>query len=205
MILSMMAASSRNGAIGKKNGGKDGLPWSRLPADLKAFKEHTSGKPVIMGSTTWKSIDEKPLPKRTNIIISRTLPARSDGVVVVRSLDAAIAAATAAATAAAPSGVAQASAPAREAVIVGGAVVYAEAQPRADRFLLTVVDADLSGDTFLPAVDDAWWCLPPRFVAADDQHAHGLRFYDLWRRQHAPPGAVAFTWDRQSGRTEPRE
>ena len=52
MILSMMAASSRNGAIGKKNGGKDGLPWSRLPADLKAFKEHTSGKPVIMGAAT---------------------------------------------------------------------------------------------------------------------------------------------------------
>lgn len=182
MIVAMMAAASRNGAIGKKNAaGKDGLPWGRLPKDLKRFREFTTGKPVIMGRTTFVSIDEKPLPKRTNIVISSSMAPR-DGVVVVRSLDDAY----------------RACGDVAEAVVVGGARVYADALARADRVVLTVVDADLDGDAFFPALDDDWVSDPRAFelITRDEQHAFDMRFYDLWRRRSAPAGCAPFTWPR---------
>ena len=87
MIISLIAAVGKNKVIGNKNS----LPW-KLPADMKHFKELTSGKPVIMGRKTFESIG-KPLPKRINIIITRDEDYKAEGCVVAHSLNEALKAA----------------------------------------------------------------------------------------------------------------
>src|SRR3989344_8019920 len=84
MIISIIAALDNNNLIGKRNS----LPW-HLPADLKHFKDATTGKPVIMGKTTYESIG-KPLPNRTNIILSNDLNFEVSGAIVVHSIDEAL-------------------------------------------------------------------------------------------------------------------
>ncbi len=169
-VISMVACAARNGVIGKDNA----LPW-KLKADLRHFKAFTLGKAVLMGRTTFASIGDLPLPKRENIILSRSLRAHA-GVVVVDSFAGAVAAAAAAGCA--------------ELVVCGGAAVYALAQPHASRFALTVVDADIDGDTVLPAVDDNWFVDGDVVdIAADADNTHRHRIYDLQRA-----GARRFVW-----------
>lgn len=138
MSVILIAALAKNRCIGKD--GK--LPW-RLPEDLKRFKELTTGNVVIMGRKTWESIPEKfrPLPERTNIVLTRqadyALPA---GVERFASLTDAIAAHAT-----------------KNIFIIGGAEVYAQALPLADRLELTEVDQDVDGDAFFPAFDASAW------------------------------------------------
>ena len=152
-------ARARNGAIGK-----DGdLPW-RLSDDLKHFKATTLGKPVVMGRRTWESIG-RPLPGRTNIVITRDTAYTAEGCVVVHSLDEAIRAAGEAA----------------EVMIIGGGEIYREALPSVDRIYMTLVHARIEGDTFFPEFPpDDWQIIEQSRHTADDknQYAHSFLVYD---------------------------
>ncbi len=161
MQLSLIAAVARNGVIGR-----DGdLPW-RLPDDLAHFKRLTSGHAVVMGRRTWESIG-RPLPKRTNLVVSRTLTP-PEGVRVAPSLDAALAAAR-------ESG-------ASRAFVIGGAALYAESLPLVDVLELTRVEAEVEGDVHFPAWDpSAFDCTCFEAHPADARHAHPFRF-ETWQR-----------------------
>jgi dihydrofolate reductase len=142
--LSLIAAVAANGVIGRNNG----LPW-HLPEDLKRFKAITMGRPVIMGRKTFDSIVAmlgKPLPGRTNIVISRSAALQGtkpewDNVLPAATLEQAIAAAGEAA----------------EVFIIGGAQIYALSLPRAQRLYLTEVKAEVEGDAYFPAREPARW------------------------------------------------
>lgn len=139
MILSLIAAISSNSCIG--NNGT--LPWD-LPEDMAHFRNMTKGKPVIMGRKTWESIPEKhrPLPKRTNVIITRQTdyPA-PEGVLVFDTIDAAI----------------DSQQNAEEVMIIGGTQIYEQTIDCADRLYITHVDQHVDGDSFFPEIDEANW------------------------------------------------
>lgn len=111
------------------------LPW-RIPEDLKRFKEVTSGHPIVMGRKTFESIG-RPLPKRTNIVLTTDRAWNAEGVTVVHDFASALE-------------VAQKSEGGDDVFIIGGAGVYASALPLADRILLTEVDATEVCDAFFP-------------------------------------------------------
>lgn len=132
--LALIAAVARNGAIGRNNG----LLWSD-PADLRHFRQATLGCPVIMGRRTWESLPERfrPLPGRRNIVITRQAAFAAPGAETAPNLDEALAR-----LAAAP-----------QVFVIGGGQLYAQALPRAEKLVLTEIDADLDGDTFFPRWD----------------------------------------------------
>ena len=132
--VSLIVAVSRNGVIGNK--GK--LPW-HIPADLKHFKAMTMGKPVIMGRKTWDSLEPKPLPGRTNIVITRDKSLRAEGATVVHSFDEALAKA-------------RGENP-QEIMILGGEAIFAAALPIATRVYLTAIEGDFEGDARMPLID----------------------------------------------------
>lgn len=135
MIISLIYAISANGVIGLNNG----LPW-RLPADLKYFKRLTTGHPVVMGRKTWQSIG-KPLPQRTNIIITRQADFAAPGCWVAHSVEAGLALC-----------------PANEEVfVIGGAEIYRQALVYAHKVYLTRVHGHFAGDVFLPELNPAEW------------------------------------------------
>jgi len=163
LIISLIVAVADNGVIGRDNA----LPW-HLPEDLKRFKRITLGKPVVMGRKTFESIG-KPLPGRQNIVVSRDASYQRDGVTVVQSVDAAIAAAEGAA----------------EIMVIGGADLFRLFLPRAGRVHLTRVMADVKGDVFWPELDPRAWRLVVREAyPADDRHAHAMSF-ETWERTTA--------------------
>lgn len=160
MIVSLVVAVAQNGVIGRDNA----LPW-RLPNDLKFFKRTTFGHPILMGRSTYESIG-RPLPDRFNLVLSRNQDLRIEGCAVVHSLDEAIAA----------------SPGAQELMVIGGAQVYAQTLPRADRIYLTQVHADIAGDTFFPDFDVAQWrASSTERHEADEQHAYAYSFITLQR------------------------
>ena len=133
--LTLVAAMARGNVIGVANT----LPW-HLPEDLKHFKAVTLGKPVIMGRKTFDSIG-RPLPGRLNIVITRQSDWQHDGVSVAHSLEQALALA--------------ANVP--EVCIIGGAELYRQALPLADRLCLTHIALDVAGDACFPAWSDEQW------------------------------------------------
>ncbi|MEO8757900.1 MAG: dihydrofolate reductase [Devosia sp.] len=141
VAVAIIAAVAANGVIGNSNG----IPW-RLPSDFAHFKRMTVGKPLIMGRKTFESIG-RPLPGRTNIVVTRQEGYQPDGVIVVRSLEAALDEAQAIA----------ANDRANEVMIGGGAEIYAQALPIADRLYITHVGANPEGDAHFPPVNmDDW-------------------------------------------------
>ena len=156
--LAMMAAKAANNVIGRNNA----LPWY-LPNDLKYFKQVTFGKPVIMGRKTWDSLG-KPLPGRTNIVITRQPDFQAEGAKVVATLDEAV---TMAENVAFIEGQ-------DEAVVMGGAEIYALALPKADRLYLTEVHAEVEGDTWFPEYDTSEW----KEIGREDFPAEGPNPYD---------------------------
>jgi dihydrofolate reductase len=139
--LAVIVAAAENGVIGNNNA----LPW-HLSEDLRYFKRVTMGKPIVMGRKTYESIG-RPLPGRTNIVITRQADYAAEGIKVVPSLEAALALAE---------GIALIDG-AQELMVIGGAQIYAEALPRAERLYLTQVHANVTGDAVLPAIDWANW------------------------------------------------
>jgi len=132
----MIAAMTDARVIGIENR----LPW-KLPNDMKWFRQHTLGKPIIMGRKTFESFGSKPLPDRTNIIITRDKSYQADGSLVVHSIEEAL----------------QVAGDVEEVMIIGGANFYEQMLPRADRLYLTFVHADIQGDAWFPEIDFSQW------------------------------------------------
>ncbi len=162
MRISLIAALAENRVIGRENG----LPW-RIPGDLRRFRDITMGKAVIMGRRTFESIG-KPLPGRHNIVVSRDLAFAPQNVEVARALDAALRAAEGWGD--------------DEAMVIGGASLYEQALPRADRLYLTEVHAEVDGDTLFPDVDPAEWEELSRHEKAADGETLAHSFVVLARR-----------------------
>jgi len=149
-----VVAVADNGVIGA--GGA--IPW-RIPEDMKRFKALTMGKPVVMGRKTWESLPRRPLPGRTNIVITRDKSFAAGGAVLAHSLDDALTKARAE--------------KASEIAIIGGAEIYNAALPLATRIELTEVHKDVAGDARLAPFDSAQW----REVAREDHAtADGLKY-----------------------------
>lgn len=137
MKLHLIYARAANGAIGK-----DGvMPW-HLPEDLAHFKRTTLGSPVIMGRKTWESLPPRfrPLPGRTNVVVTRQRDWQAAGTRVAHSLDEAIALCGDVA----------------DAWIIGGADIYAQALPLASTAVVTEIEADFDGDAFAPQFGPEW-------------------------------------------------
>ena len=136
-----IVAVAENGAIGAAGG----IPW-RLKSDMQRFKALTLGKPVVMGRKTFASL-RRPLPGRTNIVLTRDADYRAAGAVVTTSFDAARAVATGDALRRF----------ATEIAVIGGAEIYAQWMEFADRLEVTEVHARPEGDTWFSAIDPAGW------------------------------------------------
>lgn len=153
MRIHMIFARAANGVIGK-----DGvMPW-HLPEDLAHFKRHTLGWPVIMGRKTWDSLPPRfrPLPGRKNIVITRQADWSAQGATAASSLDAALASC----------------AGAEEAWVIGGAQIYRQAEPLAERIEMTHIEQNFEGDAYAPTIGPVW-----RETAREDHvSASGLKF-----------------------------
>ena len=141
MHVSIVVATAENGIIGK-----DGdMPW-HIPADLKYFKGVTSGKPVVMGRRTYQSIG-RPLPNRTNIVVTRDKTFTAKGIQVVHNLNEALVVAREIAK----------MDDVDEIMVIGGGQIYAEVLGSVDRVYLTEIHATIDGDTSFPALDASLW------------------------------------------------
>jgi dihydrofolate reductase len=137
-IISMVAAMTRDRVIGVNNQ----LPW-HIPEELKHFKAVTMGKPMIMGRKTFDAIGRRLLPGRQTIVLTRDKNLNGEGFIVVPTVPAAIAAAG----------------KVPEIMVVGGAGVYAEFLPLAQRLYLSIIDQELKGDAFFPDFNQQEWIL----------------------------------------------
>ncbi len=168
MALNLIFARARNGVIGHNNT----LPW-HLPEDLAHFKHTTLGQPVVMGRKTWESLPPKfrPLPGRTNIVVTRQRDWHAEGAVVAHSIEEAV----------------QHCAADAQVWVIGGAEVYAQAMPLATCAVVTEIDADFEGDAFAPTFDAAWHETSRSTHVA----ANGL-IYSLvtWHRQTGAPASA---------------
>ncbi len=133
--ITLIAAMANDRVIGVNNT----LPWN-LPADMKHFKAQTMGKPILMGRKTYDSIG-RPLPGRHNIVVSRNSGLQLEGCSVVSSVDAAL----------------EVAGEVAEVMVMGGASFYEQLLPRADRLVLTLIDLEVEGDAWFPALEEAEW------------------------------------------------
>ncbi|WP_341902728.1 dihydrofolate reductase [Polaromonas sp. YR568] len=165
--IHLIWAQARNGVIGK-----DGvMPW-HLPEDLAHFKRHTHGWPVIMGRKTWDSLPPRfrPLPGRQNIVITRQAQWSAPGATTAASLDAALASC----------------AGSDEVWVIGGAQIYRQAEPLAERIEMTQIEQDFEGDAHAPALGADW--------------------QETAREDHTSTGGMAFsfiTYRRQQPKSSP--
>ena len=158
-MISLIVAIAHDNVIGRSND----LPWY-LPADLKHFKTMTTGHTVIMGHKTYDSIATRlggPLPDRHNVIVTRNEDLIVPGATVAHSLE-----------------VALAENENGEVFVIGGAEIYAQSLPHADKLYVTEVDADIiGGDTFFPAIDPTMWRETSREAhSKDDRNEYDYAF-----------------------------
>lgn len=152
-MISLIAAQARHNVIGHRND----LPWY-LPADLRHFRDLTRGHTVLMGRKTFDSIVArlgKPLPDRDSIVVTRDRDFRYDGVQVIHSLD-------------------DIPKLTSELFIIGGAEIYRQMIDQADRLYITDIHADISGDTYFPAIDANKW----REISRDKHQSDVKNPYD---------------------------
>lgn len=148
-MVSIIVAIAQNGTIGDKNS----LLW-HIKEDMRFFRTTTSGHAVIMGRKTFESLGSKPLPKRTNIVITRS-EREFDGALTAHSLEEAVRLAEGD----------------EEIFIIGGAQIYAEALKCADRMYITRVERDYEGDTSFPDIDYSQWTL-----VNEERHERGEEY-----------------------------
>ena len=159
-LISIVAAMAENRVIGRGND----LPW-RLPADLKHFKALTLGKPIVMGRRTWESLPGL-LPERPHIVVTRDPDYQAEGCILVSSIEQALGAAG----------------DAPELMVVGGAQLYGEMFALAGRMYLTLVHAEVEGDTYFPEFDASEWQEVAREShPPDEKNAYGYTFTTLER------------------------
>jgi dihydrofolate reductase len=160
-IVSLIAAMADNRVIGIDNR----LPW-KLPADMKWFRENTLGKPIVMGRKTFESFGARPLPQRTNIVVTSDRGYRAEGAVVAHSIEEAL----------------EKAGDAPEVMIIGGASFYAQMLPRAARIYLTVVHHFFAGDAWFPEFDPGEWREARRVeFSADERNPYDCSFLVLER------------------------
>jgi dihydrofolate reductase len=160
--LTLIVARARNGVIGAKGT----LPW-RLPEDLAFFKRTTMGHSIVMGRRTWESIG-RPLPGRRNIVVTRDRGFTAEGAEIVHSLHEAL----------------THCAGTEEIFVIGGAQLYADALPHADRLLVTEIDQDFEGDTYLPAPASGEWIEASRKRhPPTETRSFGFDFVDYSRKR----------------------
>ncbi len=154
--ISVIVAVGRNRAIGKDNE----LLWN-IPDDLKRFKALTVGHPVIMGRKTWESIPEKfrPLPGRTNIVITRDPEYPAPGAILAQTFPEALS-------------LARDAEGAHEIFAIGGQQVYECALPFASRLYLTLIEDEKEGDSYFPAYEDEF----TKETAREEREYEGLRY-----------------------------
>jgi dihydrofolate reductase len=151
--INLLYARAANGVIGHQGA----MPW-HLPEDLAHFKALTMGCPVIMGRKTWDSLPMRfrPLPGRTNVVITRQPDWKEDGAVPVATLDEAL----------------KACGSAEEVWVIGGAQIFAQAEPLADRIEVTEIAQDFPGDVFAPQLGPQWVAV----TREDRVSSSGLKF-----------------------------
>lgn len=160
MTVSIIAAVAENGTIGDKNA----LLW-HITEDMRYFRRVTTGHPVIMGRKTYESLG-RPLPKRINVVISRQ-DLTIEGCEVVHSIEEALARFT----------------DEEELFIIGGAQIYREALPLADRLYLTIVEHPYEGDTAFPPYDpQAWQLVESVRYERGEEYPYPFRFERYERR-----------------------
>ena len=166
MEVSLIVAVAENGVIGKDND----LIW-HLPKDMKFFKETTLGHHVIMGRKNFESIPEKyrPLPNRTNVVITRQADYKAEGCVVINSVEEALEIAKQNGD--------------KEPFIIGGGQIYKIAleQNLVDKIYLTKVHHTFDGDTFFPKLNNEWKEINKKVNKADEKHAYDYDFITLER------------------------
>lgn len=161
MIVSLIWAMAKNRVIGIENR----LPW-KLPADMKWFRQHTLGKPIIMGRNTFESFGGKSLPDRINIVITQDRSYQTKHAMVAHSIDEALTMCD----------------DAEEAMIIGGMSLYEQTLPIADRLYRTVVDAEPEGDAWFPDIDLKQWSETEKHShEADDKNTYNCEFSILER------------------------
>ncbi|HRD69405.1 MAG TPA: dihydrofolate reductase [Legionella sp.] len=159
-IISIIAAIDEAGGMGLKN-----QLLCHLPADLQYFKKNTMGKPIIMGRNTYESIG-KPLPGRSNIIVSRTIKSIPD-VKVVDSIETALDEAKAV----------------PESMIIGGAQIYHQAIEYVTRLYITRIHHLFKADVFFPHIDKTvWTCRNEEFRHRDDKNIYDMTFFIYERK-----------------------
>jgi dihydrofolate reductase len=169
MDISLVVAMDDNRLIGAGNG----LPW-RLPADLKHFKRITMGHPIVMGRRTWESIG-RPLPGRTNIVVTRQPGYVADGAVVVDS----------------PEAAKEAAGKCDELMVIGGAQLYEQVLEEANRIYLTEIHAEFEGDTWFPGLnEDEWACVSREDFEKDERNLYDYSFLVLERIPEALPAPL---------------
>ena len=154
--IALVVAASENGVIGV--GGT--LPW-HIPEDLKRFKALTLGKPCIMGRKTWQSLPRKPLPGRTNIVVSRDAGFRAEGAHWAADFESALRVA--------------AQEHPDEIAVIGGEAIFAAALPHASRIYSTEISGHIAGDAFMPRFDRSQW----RETGRDGPHHSGSLRYSF--------------------------
>jgi len=166
MKISIIAAVTQNRVIGKDND----LPW-RLPDDMKYFMNTTSGHHVIMGRKNYESLPDKfkPLPKRTNIVVTRQPDFKAPGCTIVNSIESGIEIAR--------------KNNETEVFVIGGAQIYEQALPTADFLYLTEIKAEIEGDTYFPKVDTKNWTeISRKHHKADERHFFAFDFVIYQRK-----------------------
>ncbi|HEB92911.1 MAG TPA: type 3 dihydrofolate reductase [Gammaproteobacteria bacterium] len=164
MTVSLIWAMADNRVIGIENR----LPW-KLPADMQWFRRQTMGKPIVMGRLTFESFGARPLPGRRNLIVSRNPGYRAEGAEVFESLAAALAV----------------TAEDEEVMVIGGASLYAQALPHADRLYMSLVHAEVEGDAHFPDFDrDQWQEVERTDCDADEKNPYPYSFVILQRQAY---------------------
>lgn len=151
-MIAMVACMSQNRVLGKDNK----MPW-HLPEELKYFRRVTMGHTIVMGRRTFESIG-KPLPGRKNVILTRSSDYHPEGCEVVHQLEEVLAFQ-------------------EDVYIIGGAKVYKQFLPYADRLYLTIIHEEMEGDAFFPEMGEEWKVVEEQPGITNEQNPHPYTFY----------------------------
>jgi dihydrofolate reductase len=155
--VALIWAMAENNVIGQDNA----MPW-HLPADMRWFRQHTLGRPVIMGRKTFHSLGDRPLPDRPNIVVSGDTSYRPEGVTVAASPALALTAVEN---------------ESEWAMVIGGAQLYAAFLPMASRLIVTRIHVEIEGDAHFPRVDWRYWeRVEQQEHPADDENPYAMSF-----------------------------
>jgi dihydrofolate reductase len=156
-MVKIIVATSKNKVIGNSNS----LIW-HLPADLKRFKETTTGNTIVMGRKTYESIG-KPLPNRRNIIITRDFNYEVEGCEIVNSLEEALMISN------------------HNCFIIGGGEIYKQSMEIADKLYLTLIHDDFEGDTTFPEIGSEWKMVTSQDFEPDEKNKHKYSFIEYMK------------------------